>query len=154
MEGFVGYVCYGMADLFSGYDTCTLNVCLHNLTTFQCMNILGWCTVLPQDITSVVSNFVRCTHHILVEEVPKYARARALAERGAYPPCLSSCSSSHPLPSRLPPCPLRKSRKKIQASSALCRLFSPLLQAALPLICNPPFALTPIPFQSLTTSLS
>ena len=73
-ESFVGYACYGVADLFSGYDARTLDVRSRDLTTFQCMDISGRCTVLPQGATNAVSDFVWCTCHILVEEVPEYAR--------------------------------------------------------------------------------
>ena len=73
-ESFVGYACYGVADLFSGYDARTLDVRSRDLTTFQCMGVSGRCTVLPQGATNAVSDFVRCTRHILAEEEPDYAR--------------------------------------------------------------------------------
>ena len=73
-ESFVGYACYGVADLFSGYDARTLDVRSRDLTTFQCMDVSGRCTVLPQGATNAVSDFVRCTRHILAEEIPEHAK--------------------------------------------------------------------------------
>ena len=73
-ESFVGYACYGVADLFSGYDARTLDVRSRDLTTFQCMDVSGRCTVLPQGATNAVSDFVRCTRHILAEEIPDHAK--------------------------------------------------------------------------------
>ncbi len=72
-ESFAGYVIYGVADLFSGYDARTLDVSSRDLTTFQCMDISARCTVLPQGATNAVADFVRCTKHMLAREIPKHA---------------------------------------------------------------------------------
>ena len=74
-ESFAGRVIYGVADLFSGYDARTLDVRSRDLTTFQCMNVSARCTVLPQGATNAVSDFVRCTRHILAPEIPQHADA-------------------------------------------------------------------------------
>ncbi len=72
-ESFVGRVIYGVMDLFSGYDARTLDVSSRDLTTFQCMDVSGRCTVLPQGATNAVSDFVRCTKHILASMIPNDA---------------------------------------------------------------------------------
>ncbi|KAL1937843.1 hypothetical protein VTO73DRAFT_12736 [Trametes versicolor] len=67
-ESFVGRAIYGVADLFSGYDARTLDIRSRDLTTFQCMDESARCTCLPQGASNAVSDFGRCTKHMLRDE--------------------------------------------------------------------------------------
>jgi hypothetical protein len=58
-ESFVGHQIFGVADLFSGYDACTLAEGSQDLTTFQCLEFPQRLTVLPQGCTNSVQEFQR-----------------------------------------------------------------------------------------------
>jgi hypothetical protein len=64
-ESFVGHQIFGVADLFSGYDACTLAKGSQDLTTFQCLEFSQRLTVLPQGCTNSVQEFQRQMEHVL-----------------------------------------------------------------------------------------
>ena len=68
----VGWVIYGLADLFAGYDGQCLAVQSRPLTTFGCMIGLHCLTSLLQGMTNSMPEFQQCVTHILAEEVPEY----------------------------------------------------------------------------------
>ena len=74
-ESFVGRCIYGIADLFSGFDACTLAESSRDLTTFHCLNGPERLTVLPQGCTNSVQEFQRRIRHALIEEIPNNADA-------------------------------------------------------------------------------
>ena len=65
-EEFAGYSIYGIADLYSGYDACTLAKESRHLTSFHAYG-LGpqQLTCLPQGFTNSVIEFCRRTFHII-----------------------------------------------------------------------------------------
>jgi hypothetical protein len=70
-ESHMGHSIYGLADLFSDYDGCTLAVISRPLTMFNSLIGPSWLTVLLQGATNSVPEFQRCAIHTLDEDTPK-----------------------------------------------------------------------------------
>ena len=70
-ENHVGHVIYGLADLFSGYDSRILAVESRPLTTFNSLIGPNRLMVLPQGATNSVPEFQCCIIHTLDEDTPQ-----------------------------------------------------------------------------------
>ncbi|KAF7371577.1 Retrovirus-related Pol polyprotein from transposon 17.6 [Mycena venus] len=72
-ESFAGYVCYGCADLFAGFDGRLLAVASRPLTGAHSLIGAVQNTCLPQGYANAVPEFQRCTTHVIAPEIPKTA---------------------------------------------------------------------------------
>jgi hypothetical protein len=57
IKAMAGHACYSMLNLFIGYDNCTLNVALHDLTSIQSPISMVRLTCLPQGWTNARAIF-------------------------------------------------------------------------------------------------
>jgi len=71
-ESFTGYAVYGMMDLYSGYDQCTLHEESRNLTTFGMPLGPHRLMTLPQGHANAVQVYQGDTAFILQHEIPDY----------------------------------------------------------------------------------
>ena len=73
IEAMAGWACYSMLDLFVGYDHCTLDIALRDLTTIQSPIGAMRLTCLPQGWTNASAIFHEDVTFILEPEIPHVA---------------------------------------------------------------------------------
>jgi hypothetical protein len=72
-ESFAGYICYGCAGLFAGFDGRILAVISRPLTGAHSLVGALQQTCLPQGYSNAVPEFQRCTTHVIEPEIPVHA---------------------------------------------------------------------------------